>query len=505
MAKINPLNSRFKKREEIFTMSGNVKIIIAGVAVIALLSGGIVAMNLTSDDSSDSAEVTTENMESTLLYDKNPENVVSIKIKNSSADYEIVRASEATEDTDASYTIEEYEGLPINYTLLNAVPNSIASMSSEKTVEENASDLSKYGLDNPSAEVTVTFDDDKNTVKEMCFGDYAPSGDYMYMCFKGENTVYTVDDTLPVVFTYDEEYFISLAVIEEPSDEDYPIVEKVSVERSELDYPIVMEYDQKADDASFTGGTAAAHIMTEPVFAYLDVSTSTDYTHGLFGLTANSVASVKPSDSEKTAAGLDKPACIVKMECDDDSDYTLTIGSKVEVNSAYYYCGMVDGIDVLYLFSADSVPWAEMEVTDVTSQLVFGTYFYDIGQLLIETADYTLDFQGEGEDEDSYTCTLNGEECTLDRFKEFYQFAIMTSAEELYLEEPEGEPIVKITLKRQDGQEGETVEYYRGENRKTIIKHNGVTSFACRSTFLDVMLDNIERAAEGDEELVTVW
>ena len=119
----------------------------------------------------------------------------------------------------------------------------------------------------------------------------------------------------------------------------------------------------------------------------------------------------------------------------------------------------------------------------------------------------TLEFITEGTDSDDFSVKLNGNEYDTERFKQFYQYVINTQAEEIYLEEPDEDKLIcKISIERNDEFDDETVEFYQGDDKSVIIKHNGVTSFVNRINYdyVNVLLDNIDRV-DTDEEFVTVW
>ena len=104
-------------------------------------------------------------------------------------------------------------------------------------------------------------------------------------------------------------------------------------ERKDLDYNIKVEYNENSENEESVNGTMSTHKLTEPVEAYLDVSKSTTYTHGLFGLTADSIHTVKPTEADLKATGLDNPQCTVTMVVEDGTEYKLLLGDSYEETS----------------------------------------------------------------------------------------------------------------------------------------------------------------------------
>lgn len=488
-------------------MSKNIKMLIAGIVSVVVLSGGIIALKLTEPETDTESESYSSESESLLLYDKNTDTVKSVSVENESCSYEITRTKEADEENSAEYTIKSLGSIPLNETIINSIPSSVASLTAERVIEENSSDLSQYGLENADTKIKIIFDD--GTEKSVLIGDDTPSGD-IYICFEGDNDVYSVSSNKLSVFRNDTDYYISLVCLEEPeTNDDYPIVNYLQIERPDLEYPIRFEYDEKSANTDYSGGTSSTHIMTSPVFAYVDIGEgSTTITHGMFGLTAESAVSVNPTEDELEFAGLNEPVCTVTMDTDDGYNRVLKIGNTITVGDNEYYMGYFSDIDIIYAFSKDSLPWLDMQPLDIASSLVFGTYFYDIAEMTV-TADGhdTLEFTTEGTDSDDFTVKLGGEDYDTDRFKEFYQFLIKTQAEEIYMEDPdESDLICSVEIKRNDEFDDETVEFYRGDNKNVIIKHNGVTSFINKINYdyVNVLLDNIDRVST-DEEFVQIW
>lgn len=490
-------------------MSKNVKLLIAGIVSVAVLAGGIVALNLTKpDDNADSEDTVSSQTESLLLYDENTDTVKSVNVENDICSYEITRTKEADGENSAEYTIDSLKDIPLNSTVVNSIPTAVASVTAEKVIEENSSDLSQYGLEDSKTRINVSFDD--GSEKSIVIGDDTPTGD-IYMCFDGESNVYSVSSDTFSVFRNDTDCFVSLVCLEKPeTNDDYPKVNYLEIQRKDLEYPIKFEYDEKSANTDYSGGTSSTHIMTSPVFAYVNIGEgSTAITHGMFGLTASSAVSIHPSDDEIEFAGLNDPICTVTMDTDDGHNRVLKIGNTITISDTEYYLGYFSDIDIIYAFSKDSLPWIDMQPLDIASSLVFGTYFYDIGEMKVTAKGHdTLDFVTEGTDKDDFTVKLNGEDYDTEKFKSFYQYLIQTQAEEIYMQDPdENDLICSVEIKRNDEFDDETVEFYRGtDDKNVIIKHNGVTSFINKINYdyLNVLLDNIDRM-NTDEELVQVW
>ncbi len=509
-------------------MSRTVKGIIAGVAVLVLLGGSLLALKLTEPKPDTSSSVSDEDTGITL-YTEDYNNISSIAVTNENGGYTIVRtkkaepkseakttaAAESTEtdgsaaasENSSTFTVSELGNVKLDDSLIGTLPTNAASLQATKLIEENVSDLSKYGLEKPKAEVKITFDGDNARELTLLVGDDTPAGD-VYVCIKGENIVYSVSSSIVKVYTYEKEYFVSLVCIDKPEDKDFPIIDSVVIDRPDLEYDIIMKYNPLSGGDNESGGTSASHIMTSPVNAYLNVSDSVKYTHGMFGLKASSVLSLSPSDEELEFAGINKPLCTVTTTLENGKVYNLKIGIKygADDGSQTGYTGYIEGIDALWLFNAESIPWVSMKPEDVMSSMVFGQYIYDVSSMTVVTDNETLAFVNSGDSEENYSVTLNGEQFDTERYKKFFQALIKAPAEEVCIsDEGIGKRLAAFIITKNNGTPDETIEFYEATDRKVIIKKDSIVSFKCRSSFLTkALLPNIANI-KGTGDFITNW
>lgn len=488
-------------------MKKNIKAVLACTAALAVCGGGYAVLMLTGADEggSSSSSSTAESSISipTELFSFEKADIISVTAENSAGGFVAVPEGEPAEDGTVTFTIEGIEDLDVNYTLTTSIVNSASALSSESTVEENATDLEKYGLAQPQAKVTVKT---ASETKTLLIGNESPVSGQTYCMNEGEKTVYLVSTSNVSVFANSASNFVSTTILESASDGENPTIETIKISRTDLDYDIVLEYDKTTDEDGNTSGTLATHYMTEPVFAYLDVEKSQDAINGLFGLSAYSVIAAHPSESEIAASGLDQPFCTVEMITTDGDSYVLKLGEEMTIDGVNYYPAMFGDNDVIYAVSEDNLCWADLQPGDITSKMIFGTLVWDIGKLEISVAGgETVSFEGSGSSADDYKVTKNGVECDTERFRSFYTFLLKTSAEDFVIDEqPQGEPVVSVYLETQDGKTKQTVEFYQSEGKKSLISVNGVPCFKCRTAFVDLLIENLSKF-DSDEEFVMNW
>lgn len=486
-------------------MKKNLKAVIACAAVLVVAGGGYAALMLTDDSDKPSVSSSNEPIaaipDAILSYER--ADITSVSVINSNGGYESVPTGETGEDGMPVFTIKGIEDLDVNFTLTSSLANSVSGLGCDDVVEEEASDLEKYGLASPQAEVTVKT---AAETKTLLVGNESPTSGETYCMIDGENTVYLAATSSLAVFLNTKENFISTALIEASPDGNNPIPEKITIDRADLEYDIVLEYDDTTTESGNTSGTLATHFMTEPVFSYLDVQKSQNATQGFFGLYAYSVVYAHPDETQLSATGLAEPFCTVSMTTLEGDGHTIKIGNKLDVAEGEYYAVMLDDIDVIYAVSAESLCWATVKPDDIISRMIFGTYVWDIAKLEINVSDgENVLFTGKGTSLDDYEVMKNGEKADAKRFQEFYQYLLKTSAEDFVIDEqPQGEPTVTIELETQDGKTKQTVEFYKADGKKSFIAVDGVPCFKCRTSYVDLLIENLGKF-DTAEEFVMNW
>ncbi len=479
-------------------MNKRVKWIIVGAAAVLALGGAAAALMLTAPE--EKVEETSEaEVTSRLIYEKKPEDLKKLTVKNESGGYEIVS------DGHGSFTIEELKEAPLDTDSIASAADKACSVTIQDTVAENAPDLSIYGLDSPRAEVRVEFGDSQGTVKEFLVGDVSPKSSKTYFSFKGENDVYLINTTDINGYLKKEFDFIEKEVFPSASsDGTTPAIEEIIISRRDIPYAIEISYDERQDDDSVMSGNSSTHVMVAPVKLDLNPDTSSDVLNGLYGLTALEPVVVAPTEEQLAEYGLTDDTCFGKMAMKlTDGIFRMTFGNEFKDESDEgYYC-YVNGFDVIYKFRKVSLPWATVMPLDITTTMITSNYIFDITSMEIKTADRTYGFTMTGAGNDDFVVKLDGKDVELDRFKTFYQFVLRTAAEELYLEETDKEPYLTVTINAKNGNT-DVVEFIADSDRMTIIRLNGNANFRCRTAYTDRLLENLNILENGGE-FITTW
>ena len=486
-------------------MKSNVKLLLIAAAVLLVLTVGLIVVTKldSGEDIAEEEETTTTTAnESRLLYDKDPSAISEIKIKNEYGEFTLKKGS------DDYWGVEEFAGLMQDTSVVSSALESASSFTASQTVSETADDLAMYGLDNPRANVDITFED--GSTRTITVGSESPKAALTYAMLDNKAPVYAAETAKVGVFLNNKFNFLQRTVYtaktaeDENDTTDYKKVDTVRIERSDLDYPVVLEYDVRQDDPDIISGNSSTHILTEPVRLDLDPDGAYDLINGVFGLTAKEVAIAGPSEEKLAECGLDKPSCTVTWHIAGE-DFTIKIGNKAkdEEGKENNYYVAADGFDEVFLFDKAALPWTSFKLESITMPLITTNYIFTVKTFDITTPDGEKKFTlSGGQDDFKAYCDTTGADVDPDLFKSFYQYFLKAPAEEIYLEE-NSDPAY-ITVKMTGEGFDETVEFIDTGDRMCVIRLNGRTSFRTRKTYAARLEENLQRMFDG-QDILTTW
>lgn len=487
-------------------------LLVIGVFIISMAIVLTVLLLTQPKDEEESSDSSTSATISVLSYDR--DNIATMTIKNENGEFTIRNGV-------SGFVIDEYSAFRQNSTTMGAAGRCVTSLNAQALVEENAQDLSKYGLsdDSPKSSVTVTLKD--GTSYTVYFGDDAPDGDTRYFRLSDSNTVYTVGLNSSGYFYYKADDFLSLIVTDELTNNNTaPTLDHLVIKRKDLDYDVEFVDDSKNYDADEIAA-ASAQVMISPVYAYLDITNSTAIMYGLWGLTASDIVKVYPTEEDFETYGLNDPFCEVILDAElqryhlrigNVASYTLDQNGEETTDPYEYYC-YYDGIDIIYTFTLSEIPFANFMPIDILSPMMTSNYvlaldYIDIEYFGDDPASYYFELESDIEAAEMLSGTLNGEDFDTEEFKYLYQFILKCPIDDLYFDEPgENNPLVaKIHFMRDDGAE-DILEFYDIGSNRVCVKLNGHPSFSQPIGYLKVLRQNLDVFADGGtrDDLQEIW
>ncbi len=495
-------------------MSKNKQILIFSAIGLAVLGGVTAVLLLTAPEKpvENDDNIVAEEPKDERLYltDKKTEDVVSIHVKNLSDEYDIVRDGE-------DWTIKGIEGASILTDSLEALAENVSAMTAERVVEENVSDLSKYGLSAPEYTVTVDYGDEQFV---FCGGNETPtSSSEIYLCENGGATVYTYKKSRLSGFAGDKYSFVSTAAMPAYDQSTGEMVTKFTIDRVDLEKPIVIETIPAPDEDEIA---VFSYELTSPYNAYVDLTNAPNFIYSLFGLTAQKAVWYGMEETDYEVSGVNNPNCVFTLETNVKT-YTITLGNavaeevadengNVTTQIAGFYGISSEVPDTLFLFSADDIPAFSIQAEALISRLFLMPYIYSLES--VEYSDckgqsFEIGFEtikGAGEDgADVHNHYLNGELHDEQQIKNMYQYLIGASGDETYFDEAKGELLAEVKYNYADDAEAsDVVQFYSSdEDRSVIINVNGHNLFKTKQIYINQLYSNAESFLNGGEIILT--
>ena len=454
------------------------------------------------------------------------ENVLKLEVSNQTGSFSFDRASREVSSTDDDgnvstatqyyWTSPELDGISRNDSTIGAFVRSMAGLSASSMVEEGASDLEKYGLAEPLSTVKVTFDD--GTSNEICFGIRNPAAsNYVYCCVKGSSDVMQVSYYSTGSAFYDIKDFVSLVLTDAYDSNNPQELEYLTIECKNLSAPVEIEYmfdvAAEAEDEDSVVTTFNSHRITSPITAELDTTSGQTICYGLYALSAASCQYIDPTDEELAATGLDDPYCRVSFKYGGKAR-VLLLGNEIRessddsdegsLSSVTGYYAMFEGDRLIYAISTSNAPWYTFSVQDIMSRRPISPYIYTVDKLTVTTPDGEYAFTIEG-DADNHTFRYNGEPLDDTRFKSFYQHLITSMGEELFFDEADYEPYIKVQFDYRSeyydtyGRSSDVLEFYKSDDRKSIVRVNDDVLYKVRQVYTDRLLSNLDALLNGGD------
>lgn len=114
-----------------------------------------------------------------------PSAITKVEIKKKDAE-----AIELAKSSSGDWQITQPKAYRADQTAVSGLLSTLSSLTSQRLVEDKASDLKTFGLDNPNIEVDLTDKDNKS--QKLLFGDSTPATSGVYAMLAGDPRVFTV-------------------------------------------------------------------------------------------------------------------------------------------------------------------------------------------------------------------------------------------------------------------------------------------------------------------------
>lgn len=498
-------------------------IIIAGAVLVAFIIASIVVTHLPqSSDAQTEAASSAESSTAETAYvinrsydDLERFTIVPTKRKvdentsyayaSEELDVKISRSTDENGSETYSYDVSPDPGkFDYDTSMFRSMLYTLTSISANSVVEEDAKDLSAYGLDDPTATVKTYYSDGSEV--DLIIGSQAPV-DQAYYCMTNEsNTVYTIGNYVDSLLVRRPIEYRAITLFPTYTEDDiYTNIDWVKLTNRDGS---VIEIQLDSDQSNEYNTEGSQYVMLQP---YQVSGNATTIQQNILDVVATlSLGSIIKDISEDEYAeyGLDHPA---KLEMTDTSgnEVRLLIGDTCP-NADYTYC-MLEGTDTLLTCSSSAVAWEGVSYVQFMLRTVWS---YSIEQLKslnmnIDGTDYTVDVthstkkNANGNDADQVNGTLDGEEISETNIRRLYikclYFRVVDNlTEDEKKEYADAKATSSITIELEDG-ETHVLELVPMTDRKYAMRLDGEMEYYCYKKNLTSLETAIEYVKSGDE------
>lgn len=505
-----------KKNAKYLIIAGAAVVVLGGAAAALALTGGGDAAEETSSAASSSTTVslitdrTEEDLASVTVTNENGEIVVHAHVEEvvtSEASSEEDASSEASEpETEVVYEVEGLEDLALNSSSVSTVAKAGYILTATKTIGQ-VDNLSDFGLADPALTVEAVYQD--GSVFSYDVG--IQNGSYYYVKTSESDDVYMASISSTLFGTVNDLADTALYELEIGEDTssaasiaqttgtytDAAIFDRIHLYGSAFEREVVIEYDAQQ-----------GYLMKEPRSAATDSTRMSNITAALTSLSADSLAKAHPTEEDLETYGLAEPAAVCEFTSG-GNEYVLTVSAADADGSRYI---VYSGIDAVFQIANDSVTaWADVSPFYLQSVLTLLPNIVDVhtmtlnygGEEYVFTIDRAVDEENSTEDNTAYTYTVkNADGLELDyeeNFKHFYLAFISITVSEDTWEMPEGEPDLSCTYTYHEGDETDTIEYYKVSDRRYAIVQNGQLMGLALSDLVNTATSDLVLLNNGEE------
>ena len=363
-------------------------------------------------------------------------------------------------ENDNEWKLQYPEGIQYDPSKLSSAAINFSSVFIEKVIEENASDLSQYGLDKPII-VTAKMKDGK--VETLEIGSPTPTKGAYYVKKKDDNKVYTTDTYTIDKVIVSKNDIRDLALFKITSDE----ITHISMERQGK---VVFKADYNSESKNWT--------LTNPIKGNANISALAPMLDAITQSQITTFVEENAADLEKY--GLTKPSYVLEFETVDGKNRML-MGKEDTENSQIYV--MLEGNNEVFTISTQPYTFLDKPIEEIVEVFAYITNIWDVNKIDVEMDGNKLNLELQTDpdkDNEKDKFFVNGKDATMkdenDRqpFRAYYQALIgVTLSEVEPTAQPTGEAEITFTYYLKTDPKVMKVEFIPKDDRYYYVKRNG--------------------------------
>jgi hypothetical protein len=374
------------------------------------------------------------------IFDLYTDNMVELTLQNEDGTFVFERNIVKEEDREIKiWKLVSHDDFKVDKDVINSIAINFSSLIADKVIEEEAEDLTKYGLDKP---VTVTVKMDDGSVKAIEVGNKTPTGSGYYVKEKDSRKVYTISsysgDKIKV------------------SKNDIKDRQLFDVEREDVKAFTLERKNEKVFSSTKTGDYT--WIMTYPIKG----NTYYEAVDTMLGAVVQTriIDFEEENASDISKYGLDKPRYAFEFGTSTNETKRFLLGND-KVKGKEVYAKLEDS-DEVFTVSIEPFGFLDKPLKEIVEVFAYIVNINDVNKIVVEMDGQTTTsiLETDKEDRDKDKFYVNGKDASMkdDRgsqlFRKYYQALIGVRLSEVDPEGvPEGEADITFTyyLKKDPG------------------------------------------------------
>lgn len=418
--------------------------------------------------------------ESTTVFTASTDNIKSL-------DFMVDDTETTFEKDDDSWVKKDETDFPVNQTTLDSAASAIASVDSDRVLED-VDDLSEYGLDSPSNTIKIVTKSDKedgdDITTTLYVGDKNSSTSQYYVRKDDdEKTVYLIDSSCVEPFTKSLNDYAQM--------EDFPAISNTDTITK------ISVHDDNSYELSKDKDTSTWSVKGSEDEEKADSATVSSLVSSFGSMAYSSLADYKCDDKSKY--GLDKPYATITVDYQEevadedtssseeetkmaDKQLTIFVGNETDDSGRYV---MVNDSNEVYTMSTDTLSaLTDKSEEDFWDMTVSYVSLNSLGSLKVnyQGSDYKVNVSREtstdddGNDTETVTYKLNGSDLDETTFTTFYNKLINMTAQKRLTDkyEPDGDAELTAAFTEEDGNTLEVAYYSYDTNYYAAVVDNKV-------------------------------
>lgn len=452
--------------------------------------------------------------ESTTVFTASTDNIKSL-------DFMVDDTKTTFEKDDDSWVKKDETDFPVNQTTLDSAASAIASVDSDRVLED-VDDLSEYGLDSPSNTIKIVTKSDEedgdDITTTLYVGDENSSTSQYYVRKDDdEKTVYLIDSSCVEPFTKSLNDYAQMDDFPAISNTD--TITKISVD-GDNSYELSKDEDTSTwsvkgseDEEKADSATVSSLVSSFGSMAYSSLADYKCDDKSKYGLDKpyatitvdyqeevadddtqdNTTAPSEAADEDASSAEENSDDAKQDTESDDedsseeetkmaDKQLTILVGNKTDDSNRYV---MVNDSNEVYTMSTDTLSaLTDKSEEDFWDMTVSYVSLNSLGSLKVnyQGSDYKVNVSREtstdddGNDTETVTYKLNGSDMDETTFTTFYNKLINMTAQKRLTDkyEPDGDAELTATFTEEDGDTQEVAYYSYDTNYYAAVVDNKV-------------------------------